>query len=81
MAKVDISKWDVAEAFGLEYSGYGEVEKDGYLQYFHKFELLGKPWMNVFEDWEVNGSVTAKEKAAKIFLERIAKLVVQEKSW
>lgn len=76
MANVDISKWDVAEAFGLEYNGFDNVEKDGYLQYFHRFNLLGKPWMHVFEDWEVSGDVTAKEKAAKIFLERVAKLVV-----
>lgn len=76
MSKVDISKWNVAEAFGLDYVGTSQVEKDGYLQYFYKFELLGKPWMNVFEEWDVDNSDDAKEKAAKTFLKRVSELVV-----
>lgn len=76
MANVNISKWDVAETFGLDYVGCSQVEKDGYLQNFYKFELLGKPWMNVFEDWDVDSSDSAMEKAAGTFLERVAKLVV-----
>lgn len=75
MAKVDISKWDVAEAFGLEYNGFDTVEEYGYPRYFHQFNLLGKPWMNVFEDWPVENEEHAKEKAAETFLNRVAKLV------
>lgn len=76
MAKIDINKWDVAQVFGLEYKGFGQIEKDGYLQYFHQFNLLGRPWMNVFEEWPVENEEHAKEKAARVFLERVAKLVV-----
>lgn len=77
MASVNISKWDIAHAFGLYYNGTVETkDRWGDDVDLHEFDFAGK-LIHVKSDYYTNRE-KAHEEAAEQVLDMIAKAAV---SW
>jgi hypothetical protein len=75
MASVNISKWDIAQAFGLYYNGVIETkDKWGDDVDLHEFDFAGK-LIHVQSDYYTNYE-KAQEEAAEQVLSMIAKVTV-----
>lgn len=69
MAKVQISKWDIAQLFGLEFI---LTDHDSDYQYYYKYNFRGHEIV-VQDSWSVGGQEDANEEAAQVVLDLIAK--------
>lgn len=76
MAQLKIDAWDIAELFGLQYTGFEEyTDKYGDANYGYNFEFHGKK-LSVNE-WQYSGADEAKNAvAANLLLELGRNLVV-----
>lgn len=74
MASVNISKWDIAQAFGLKHPHTVEIEgKWGDIETVFEFDFYGKTF---HIDYYQSSYADACEKAAEQVLDMIAKAVV-----
>lgn len=76
MAKVEISKWEIAKMFGLEYLGVVPADKGEYrdMRHTYKYDFHGKE-MSV-KGWIYEPDST-HEKAAEIVLLAIGKVTAR----
>lgn len=75
MASVKLTKWDVAEALGLECVSTSFGRDDGE-NFYHDFEFNGKKF-SIRENYYVNDQDTACEEAANQVLNVLGKMIAE----